>query len=399
MKKKQLVIVLALMFIPTLAIAGVKLKLSDETEIDLGFRLQTQVISWDNKGGTTGDSEQLFNVRRARIRLGGKVTKWMNFFLQTEKGGGAGSSGYDMRLIDAFVTLNLHPLAKIYMGENMAPAGRQHTTTSGALMAIDRPGVTNYNLTWGLNGRYGFNNASLSDGNLAMSNETAVRDTGVTLFGSSPITDMLSLKYYLGVYDGIQESGEDKERYTARVQFNLFDPEPGYYNSSTYLGKKRTIGLGVSYDTQDDIAIDDVQGNTDYTWYSVDGFADLPLGPGTVSFEAGFNKLDLDDATQLNDDNGPQNALQTQGEGWYSQVGYYFSDLKLQPWVGYEKWESDAADGVGGYDGWKAGLTYFFHGHNANIKAGFESIKADEPISGSDEDTINTFVVGFYITY
>ncbi|BBO77426.1 outer membrane channel protein [Desulfosarcina widdelii] len=375
------------------------MKIGDETEIDLGFRLQTQFISWDNKGGTTGDSEQLFNVRRARLRLGGKVTKWMNFFLQTEKGGGADGSGYDMRLIDAFVTLNLHPLAHIYMGENMAPAGRQHTTSSGALMAIDRPGITNYNLTWGLNGRFGFNNASLTDGNLALSNDESVRDNGATLFGSSSVAEMFHFKYYFGVYDGIQASGEDKERYTARLQVNLFDAEPGYYNSSTYLGKKRTVGLGVSYDTQDDIATDAVQGATGYTWYSVDVFADLPLGPGAATLEAAYSDLDLDDATQLNDGTGSQNALETQGNGWYAQAGYYFESLKLQPWVGYEKWESDAADGTGGWDGWKAGLTYFFDGHNANIKAGYESVKTEQPIGGSNEDTINSFIVGFYITY
>ena len=93
MRRQQIIFFLILMLVPTIAFAGVKMKIGDETEIDLGFRLQTQFISWDNRDGTTGDSEQLFNVRRARIRLGGKVTKWMNFFLQTEKGGGAGGAG------------------------------------------------------------------------------------------------------------------------------------------------------------------------------------------------------------------------------------------------------------------------------------------------------------------
>ena len=125
----------------------------------------------------------------------------------------------------------------------------------------------------------------------------------------------------------------------------------------------------------------------------------MPVGPGAVSVEAAYNKLDLDDATQMGVPSGTQNALQTQGDGWYAQAGYYFENLKLQPWVGYEKWESDAADGAGGWDGWRAGLTYFFHGHNDNIKAGYESVKTEQPIAGSTEDTINTFIIGFYITY
>ncbi|MGA6927337.1 MAG: porin [Desulfosarcina sp.] len=400
MKKRLIAVILAIMITPSMTVAGVKMNIGDEVEIDLGFRLQTQFISWDNEDGTTGESEQLFNVRRARIRLGGKVTRWMDFFLQTDKGGGAGGSGYDMRIIDAFVTLNLHPLAKIYMGENMAPAGRQHTTSSGALMAIDRPGITNYNLTWGLNGRFGFNNANLPDGDLALSNDVSVRDTGATLFGATSLSETLHFKYYLGVYDGIQASGEDKERYTARVQMNLFDAEPGYYNSSTYLGEKRTVGLGISYDTQDDIATDAVQGATGYSWYSIDAFADLPMGPGSATLEAAYSNLDLDDATQL--DTGliaTQNALRTQGDGWYAQAGYYFENLKLQPWLAYETWATDAAGDVGGYDGWRVGLTYFFQGHNANIKAGYESINTDANIAGSNQDSIDTFLVGFYITY
>ena len=400
MKKRLIVILILMASLPATGLAGVKMNIGDEVEIDLGFRLQTQFIAWDNKDATTGESEQLFNVRRARIRLGGKVTRWMDFFLQTEKGGGAGGSGYDMRIIDAFVTLNLHPLARIYLGENMSPAGRQHTTSSGALMAIDRPGITNYNLTWGLNGRYGFNNANLPDGNLDLSNDVSVRDTGATLFGSTSLSDALHVKYYLGVYDGIQESGEDKERYTARVQMNLFDAEPGYYNSSTYLGEKRTVALGASYDMQDDIATDAIEDAVAYTWYSVDLFADLPVGPGSATFEAAYHNLDLDDATQLLDGVvGGQNALQTQGDGWFAQAGYYFEKWKLQPWLGYETWVSDAVDETGSYDGWRVGLTYFFQGHNANIKAGYESIRTETNIAGSDQDSIDTFLIGFYVTY
>ena len=70
---------------------------------------------------------------------------------------------------------------------------------------------------------------------------------GVTLFGSGSLSDTSHLKYYLGFYDGIQASGSDKSdrnlRMTARAQLNLFDAEAGYYNLSTYLGKKKTLGF------------------------------------------------------------------------------------------------------------------------------------------------------------
>jgi hypothetical protein len=400
MKKILVLSILLLSMSVSSSFAGVKMKIADDTNIDLGFRLQSMYLSTDNRDGTTGDSYSEFLVRRARLRVGGDVTKWMSFFIQTEKGSGDGGSGYDMRLIDTYATLNLNPLAKIYLGQHMAAAGRQITTTSGGLMAIDRPNMTNYNLTWGLNGRMSFNTDTLPDGNLSLSNDTSVRDEGVTLFGAKSMSDTFHFKYYLGIYDGIQPTGDDSKRFTGRVQFNFLDAESGYFNTSTYLGKKQTFGLGLSYDTQDGIATDSIIGDVDYQWYSIDAFADYPLGDGSLTFEAAYNSLDLDDATQLDDGSGTlKDARQTQGDGWYMQTGYLINDWNLQPWAAYEVWNTDASDSTGSFDAWRIGLSYFFKGHNANIKAGYESLKSDTNIGSSSEDTVNSFLVGFYITY
>lgn len=404
MKKSLLAlpIVLTALALPMTSSAGMKLKIAEDTEIDLGFRVQAQYIATNNDDGN-GDfqSEDKFNVRRARLRLGGKVTKWMGFFIQTDAGSTSGGSGFDMRIIDAYATLNLHQLAKFYMGEHMAPAGRIITTSSGGLMTIDRPNITNYNLTWGLNGRANFNTSSLADGNLALDGGNTVRDQGVTLFGSKSLTDMAHIKYYLGVYNGIQQGTDnDEERYTLRVQANFLDPEPGYFNLSTYVGKKKTVAVGFSYDWQDEIAMDAIKNEVDYQWWSADLHLEHPVGPGSATLEFAYQDLDLDDATLLNDGVGLQDARQTQGDGWYVQTGYLLTDWNIQPWFLYESWESDAvANDLGGFDSWRVGLTYFFKGHNANIKAGFEQVNADENIDGSDKDEINTFLIGFYVTY
>ncbi len=397
--KKIIVVCLAVLMLPALPMTsqgGVKLKISDDTKIDLGFRVQTLFRATDNEGGDTGDNAQDFIVRRGRLRLGGDVTKWVSFFLQTDASGDSGS-GFDMRLIDAYVALNLHPLANIYMGENMAPAGRQITTSSGGLMAMDRTNITNYNLTWGLNGRIQFNTDNYPNGNLPLSGEVNVRDLGATLFGSHSFTDTVHIKYYAGIYDGIQDAGGDKERYTGRVQMNFLDPEPGYYNLSTYLGEKKTIGVGVAYDTQNDIAEDAVKGKIDYRWWSADAFADLPLGPGSVTAEVGYHDLDLDDATQLMVNGTVRNAKMTQGDGWYAEAGYFIKNWNIQPWAAYAVWNADD-DGGSFYD-WQIGLTYFFKGHNANIKAGYEYLKSKENMGASNEDKINTFLLGFYVTF
>jgi hypothetical protein len=386
--------------------AGVKLQIDQDSNLELGFRLQTQFLSSTNSQADAGnDHEEKFLLRRARIRLGGSVTKWVKFFIQVGSDSEADGSVGDAKVIDGFINLHLLDQAQIIMGEYIAPAGRQHLTSSAAMMAIDRPGITNYNLTWGLDGGAVFNTAVLEDGNLDLSGDGNVnRDIGATLFGSTSFTETFHAKYYVGGYTGIQymNNAEDKERVTARVQLNFFDPEPGYYNLSTYLGAKKTVAIGASFDHQQRIARDTVtDDNINYIYYSIDAFADIPVGPGSTTFEAGYSNLDLGDSTALRDSASgpPKNTKETEGEGLYVQSGYYLEDLNLQPWALFECWDSDASDDVGSWSAWRVGVSYFIKGHNANIKVGFEQFRAAEKIGGAADKNIESFLIGFYVSY
>jgi hypothetical protein len=380
---------------PSASWAAVKLQIDQDSNLELGFRLQTQFLSSTNsEADAENDHEEKFLLRRARIRLGGSVTKWVKFFIQVGSDSEEDGSVGDAEVIDGFINLHLLDQAQIIMGAHVAPAGRQHLTSSAAMMAIDRPGITNYNLTWGLDGGAVFNTAVFEDGNLDLSGDGNVnRDIGATLFGSTSFTETFHAKYYVGGYTGIQfmNDTEDKERVTARVQLNFFEPEPGYYNLSTYLGAKKTVAIGASIDHQQRIARDVVtDDNINYIYYSIDAFADIPVGPGSTTFEAGYSNLDLEDSTALRDSASglPKNAKETEGDGFYVQSGYYLENLNLQPWALFERWDSDASDDVGS---WLA--------CNANIKVGFEQFRADEKIGGTADKNIESFLIGFYVSY
>jgi hypothetical protein len=388
--------------------AGVKVQIDQDSSLELGFRVQTQFISSTNiNANASGDHEEKFDLRRARIWLGGNVTKWFRFFIQMGNniGPGTDDSTKNVSLIDGFINLHLRDYAQIIMGEHMPPAGREHLTTSNAMMAIDRPGITGYNLTWGLNGGAVFNTTAFEDGNLDLEGDVNIRDIGATLFGSTSLNEFAHAKYYVGAYNGIQymNHNEDKERVTARVQLNLFEPEPGYYNLSTYLGKKKTVAIGASIDHQQRIARDAVTNdNVNYIWYSFDAFADIPVGPGSATFEAGYCNLDLEDSTAIQDSASgpPKNGKETEGNGFYVQSGYYLEKLNLQPWALFELWDSDASDDVGSWSAWRVGVTYFIKGHNANIKVGFEQFRSSEHIGNiSDDKNIESFLMGFYLSY
>lgn len=371
--------------------AGAVLKIDDEASLNLGFRIQALTIlsDLDIDGDGSFDDDTNFRIRRGRFRLAAKVNKNVSAFIQTES-----ADGGSMNFIDAWINLKYNNWAQLFVGEHMAPSSRQATTSSGALMAIGRPGNNTKNLTWGARALSRFSTATVGETNDPMiSGKNAVRDDGMTFFGTGSFDDKTHLKYYAGIYDGVNNASTDDDslRFTTRAQLNLFDAEPGYFNSSTYLGKKKTVGFGVSYDTQSDVQDKMGGGTADYSYWSIDAFTDWPVGEGYLTAEAAFSNLDLDDASA--------SAIQSQGDGWYFQAGYYIN--QWQPWIEFESWDGDAAtSNAGDYDSYRFGISYFLKGHNANVKLGFEKFDSDVVFGGTNnEDSIDTIVLGFYTTY
>ena len=367
------------------AYAGFKLKDADGNEkIDLGFRLQvlSKFTEADIDGDGSFDGVSDFQIRRARFRLKGTVNEHFGMFFQTDV------SGNDIQMIDAYIHLKKDAKLQAFVGQHLAPTSRQTITSSGALLALDRPGSIYKALTWGGRGLSTFDTATYGDSDTGIRGPAQVRDTGVTVFGVNSSGDTRHFKYYLGMYDGTPGAGTDSERMTGRLQFNFGDSESSYYSIASYLGKKDTVGIGLSYDTQSDVAGSRTP-LTDYTYWSVDVFAEKPqAGGGSLSFEAAFHNLDLNNANP-----------QAEGDGFYVQAGFLMSNKKWQPWFLYDSWSADAASGKGSFDLWRIGVSYFIAGHNANFKFGYESFSADANIGSSNEDTIGSFVFGLYTTY
>jgi hypothetical protein len=376
------------------------LKITDEksgTVVDLGGRLQYLTLFNDS----SVDNDVEYKVRRARIRLGITPHPWWSMFLQTEFADDDDTSGGgDVRMIDAFITFKPRDWFQLIGGERMAPVSRQNLTSSGGLMAMDRVGSNNYVLTWGLRGQTSMQTRPVAGTRGGSVGDVSVRDLGVTLFGSTSTSDTLHFKYYAGVSDGSTERTDDEERFSARAQVNYGDAEPGYFGLSTYLGKKQTFGFGAAYDTQSDFAADSVTGKSvDYRYWTIDAFAEQPVWVGTLTAEAGYSDLDLDGTDNPLGSgigsalDGAVNADQTEGNGYYVQTGFYYK--KWQPWLMYEDWDAEASNDAGDWSAYRVGVSYFFAGHNANVKVGYENTDNETP--GAND--IQTFVLGAYITF
>lgn len=384
------------------SLGAATIPIGEDASATVGAILQPMflVSEKDLDGDGTWESYEDFVLRRARLRLRVDYADWVSGFIQTDVGSTADGPGQDARVIDAYVTLAPRKWAQLLIGEHMSPANRQNVTAASALMAIDRPGINYKTLTWGTRSMIRFSTATFEECDAGIRGDVDVRDTGATLFGTGSLRDGVHWKYFLGTYDGVQADGSDEGRYTGRVQLNLGDPEPGYFVQSTYLGTKKTLGVGASYDTQANVAECPIKGEFDYSFYSMDIFGETPAGPGSLTVEAAYMNLDLDDARAFELADGTlssANPLQSQGDGFYVQTGYLLGDW--QPWVGFETWEADAEEGLGDYDLVRIGVTYYINGMQANVKAGFEHVKSDGTIQGSSEDSLNTFAVGTYLSF
>lgn len=319
--------------------------------------------------GPAGQGE--FVLRRARLRVLANVRPWLTAFLQTERGSGDGAIGLEFRVIDAWVEFHPHPAAKLRVGAHMAPASRQNTTLAMGLMAPDRPSSAFRTLTWGTRALARFANESLLHTDAGLRGVNPVRDHGITFNGVVEPTAGLHLKYYAGLYEGVQKAGSKIPRVTGRLQVNLGDPEPAYFNRATYRGALRTFAMGTSLDWQPHVAPAVNGGSANYTFATVDLFAERRLLGGDLSVEAAWKHLSLGGVRELLPlgAGGPvRDARLSEGHGAFAQVGWHRADW--QPWVGWETWRAGVAEGH--LDAVRAGVNYYLPGDVVVLKAGWE---------------------------
>ncbi|WP_158224587.1 porin [Agaribacterium haliotis] len=367
----------------------------DNIDMKLGGRLHVLASGSDDESLSDRDELDL-QVRRARIRFSSTVDEWITLFLQTEMASQTEKSGADMVLIDANVTLKPMQQAQVVLGQHMSPALRQNVTSSGALLAIDRPGVQYKSLTWGTRALAGFSRKTQSETDAGLRGEVDVRDTGATFFGVASPGERLHLKYYAGIYEGALSAADS--RYTARGQINFGDAESGYFNAANYLGKKDTIALGLSVDQQSEVATDLGSGDeVDYLLSSVDFFA----AKGALTFEAAYINLDLGGAGLLAFQDGSAvggnkaTGKQAEGDGYYLQAAWQFG--KWQPWAGFESWDSNADDGYGSFSGARLGVSYLLN-KESSFKLGVENWENDVVADGDDAEFM-TVTAGYFITF
>jgi hypothetical protein len=204
--------------------AGVKVAGDDETYVKIGGLLQAHaaVIEEGAPDGSSVGTE--FYLRRMRLMVYGQFTEWVNYFVETDNPnfGKNGDLSMNMFIQDAYLEVNLHEAFQIDFGMLLVPFSHHGMQGATSLLALDYHGAL----------------LKYPDGSNKVWRDYGVMFRGLLVGGV--------FEYRLGVFNGahgdssITEYGEDPwlgqadprnpmdlPRITARVTFNLFEPEGG----------------------------------------------------------------------------------------------------------------------------------------------------------------------------
>src|ERR1051326_7255211 len=196
-------------------------KAGDEVNFKLGLLGQFQAESLDD-AGTDAQTNNVF-VRRLRLMFGGQVAKNVTFFVETDtpnlgKTLAAGKSIQEATLIqDAYAEFKVTDAFAVDAGLMFIPFSRNYLQSAASLLPVDY-------------GAYTFAQSGPSQSSTG-------RDTGFQAKGYV-LND--HLEYRIGAFQGLRDTASDRPfRYAGRVQYNMLDPEVGFFYTGSYLGKKK----------------------------------------------------------------------------------------------------------------------------------------------------------------
>ncbi len=323
-----------------------------------------------------------FTVYRGRILVGAQLTKKGNFFMETELSSfvngandadGNKSTRITAMILDAQYEHVFSDQFSAIGGLQLVSHNRNGLQGAAGLMAND---FTYYQYPYNLHP-----NSPLQN-NLG-------RDLGVNFRGF--FMDE-KLEYRLGLFSGrtsFEGTDESPLRTVGRLVYNVFDKDKSFYYSGTNLGKGKTLSIGAGVDTQGS-----------YKAIGGDVFLDMPAGDlGSITLNGAYSYLS--GGNDLTDKYTFADKIPTQATH-YLELGYYFKESKLQPWIRYEKQDMNSEDQQTGglttndFDKYNSttvlggGLNYWFNGYNTNLRLSYTSTKTTF-LDASLKDQTKTF--------
>ena len=357
-------LILTLAFVACLACfmsnaRAAKVPISDDAFLDIhGYAQGWLYMPMDHEGKEPSIVSD-FYLRRVRLLFGGQVAPGVNFFIGTLNGdmGKDGDMSPRTLIADAWVEYAVNDYWKINAGLLKLPFSRHMQQSGAKLHGLD------------------FHGSFLKRAGVAIGH----RDMGIMARG---LLLEKKLDVRLAVVDGTEYKKEisgpdttitnkdDMPRIVGRIGYNVFDSEPGYFWAGTYLGKKKVLSFGASFDLQSKVGGD--EGDDLYSAFAFDFLADIPMGENSV-------------VGTLNAYSFGAGGINPEGFGFWADFGYRIN--KVEPLVAFEWYEPDEGD-AGKRQAIMGGLNCWAHGYNSNIKFQFGL----EKLNAADEWTKTAIV-------
>jgi Phosphate-selective porin O and P len=340
---------------------GCTFQWSPDKWCNVGLGIRT---SFNSLQGNEVTDKNYFAVDEARLFFTGKVTSVIGFELNTDISG-AGGDGFNqsvnlpdsIHLLDAIVKFEFNDYVNFWMGRMLPPSDRSNLSGPFYINGWDYPFVSNY--------------PGVFEG----------RDDGVAYWGQWMGQQGGQLKWQFGLYNGQGRFGAGNDwptgttgpntngdpEFAMRVVVNLLDPEPGYYNASTYYGQKNIAAIGFALLDQPDALTDGVHTGT-YLGWNLDFLLENKMTAwGSGTFEAAYYNYDVG-GDVANDVAGKAGLLFA---GWLlpQQIGYCGLCGRFRPWVRYQRYNYDdetvAENDHSPTREWDVGLDYVISCANA----------------------------------
>ncbi|MCH2202665.1 MAG: OprO/OprP family phosphate-selective porin [Fuerstiella sp.] len=334
---------------------------SENTWLSVGAGIRTSYSSGDPAQGGGED----FKLNNARLYFNGQGHDRIGFEFNTDINGAQWNADTpvngEMRVLDAILKFKLSDNTHFWMGRMLPPSDRSN-----------------------LSGPYYLNAWNFPFAQFGYPNIFQGRDDGAALWGEQGGG---AFKWQIGAYEGESAGGpgfiangpSDNLLYAGRVTLNLLDPEPGYYNSSTYYGEKDILAIGAAMMHRNN-SNSAVSPGADYTGWNLDALYETKLdNGGVVSLEGAFYDFDDDDVAAPNSALPPSLGSR-QGQSFFMLASYMLPQEycvcnipgKFQVMGRYQEYDRELATafvGPGTDDQVDIQLNYIMFGHNARISA------------------------------
>jgi len=353
---------------------GLKVKISDDTDITARIRLQPRFDMGDlvkSEDGKSYESEMDIYLRRIRLEFGGQLVQNLKYSLifEADKNGKTASSGSptnEIKIQYANLDYKFDDLFNVRFGKAKLPYSRVSLTSSSKQLIIERPASTEgakklfddyYQPHLLLHGKasegmFGYN-VAISDG----WEPNSTISPGLTVHKSGLLT-------------------------IARVEVS----PPGWIEmsqSDAHLGKGQHLTIGANYAAQKGIEYkgNDFKEDRTLTGFDISGHWNAITG----QFEYNAWKEEYTDPSKS--DKEPK--------GWYLQAGYFIDGPDIEPVVRYEVYDQDSNSDDKKEKTTTLGVNWYGKGHSFKVGLNWAHTEYDPSASGrlSNADTKDVYQV------